>query len=349
MKLTEKSIRCVDNKYILPLNFGILKSGFIVDLENPKTLKVVLTLKKSEYSQINIDDYNSFQLKYNCLITTKYKIKNSKKTTKILNEFFSYSSNYKFLNEQPINEINTRQENNNDIKPKNTNSILNYKNYVYGYNDEFNNVGLNNLNKTYNDFFPKQNDDDYDNYENIVPFNDFSNACDSIFNNENDTIEEYKKTSETLNEKQLNFYEKKNFFKNKIGLLCEITNELKNIYISNKNVYFQSTLLNNLYFYFTNTENNSFESVRLKYNGKIIFEAEKILLNINNNFDQGLYLIPINTNVSNILCSESIDSYELVFDGLTDNKILEELKFFEISKNLCIYSQNNFSPNLIKM
>lgn len=61
-----------------------------------------------------------------------------------------------------------------------------------------------------------------------------------------------------------------------------------------------------------------------------------------------LYLIPINTTGTNST-SNSLDTYELIFDGLAQPVNNLGIKLFEISKYLCYYSVSKHSPNLIKV
>ena len=162
-------------------------------------------------------------------------------------------------------------------------------------------------------------------------------------------IEEYKKE---LEQPEKYYYQKEKLFNKKISLIFEMSKEINELNFLNKSVNFQSNSLSKLYFYFTsnvNNQENIFESIRLKLNGKTIYEAERELLtyNINKNNDNlVLYLIQVNTSNSK---SDDIDNYELVFDGLTQPVNSLGLKLFESGKYMCSYLTSNMYPQIIRI
>ena len=165
----------------------------------------------------------------------------------------------------------------------------------------------------------------------------------------NDEIDEYKNIDDQNNTNQ--YYQNEKLFNKKVSLICDIVKEINYITILDKSISFQSAPFTNLYFYFSNTlndQNNLFDSIRLKLNGKTIYEAEREILtyNVNNENNYKLYLIPTNLFSSK---SNSNDNYELIFDGLTQPFNLLNIKLFESSKHLCMYSDSNQSPNMIKI
>lgn len=101
LKLGSSQITTTNAKYMIPLNFGVM-SGFVVDTENLGTLKILINITKTPSRQINLSDYNGFQLKYKSYIISKYKIKNSSNTVKLLNQYFSNPSNKKLLEEPDV-------------------------------------------------------------------------------------------------------------------------------------------------------------------------------------------------------------------------------------------------------
>lgn len=209
-----------------------------------------------------------------------------------------------------------------------------------------------------NDFYNQPTSSKFYDYENVQPYNaggfnsDGELNCFKTFKNQilpdyvpndeiNDEIEEYKKSEKVINSQ---YFQKKKLFNKKISLFCDMVKEIECSNVLNKNVSFQSKSLNKLYFYFTSDEfkksSNPFESVRLKMNGKTIYEAECELVILNNSSLYQLFSIQINNSESNTL-----DTYELVFDGLEKPLNIMGIKLFEISKYLCCYSRDNYSPS----
>lgn len=369
LKLTSNKIITTNTKYMIPLNFGILMSGFVVDTKNPGTLKILININKTPSRQINLSDYTRFQLKYKSYITSKYIIKNSSNTVILLNQYFSNPSNKKLLEEQVLYSIKNKIiiEPDDELQMTQSSqvsqSIPVYKTTSSLGSSSQNQVPnlfnpdpvLQNYSTIVNSLYSQMPNQGYD-YDNIQAFNStigIDSGCgflgQSLIDYEfNDEIEEYKKI-DTLLDSQ--YYQKEKLFNKRTSLFCDIAKELECLSVSNKNISFQTTPLTNLYFYFnTNNINGIFDSIRLKLNGKTIYEAERemIIDKNNNNESSQLYLIPINTMGTNSMAN-SLDTYELIFDGLTQHVNELEIKLFDISKYLCYYSFSKNSPNLIKL
>jgi len=374
LKINKKQIINIDSKYFMPLELGILTSGFVVNSENINTLRVKFTIKKFPTRQVNLSDYYGFQLKYKSFITPKLKIKNSIRTTKLLNEYFSHPSNKKLLSvdlEPKLkisNEFTTQSTQSTQSAqsaqsaqssqfvqsaqsaqsiPVYRSTMKNQEHYSLNMSNYPNMIGTlyNEIGKCYD-------------YDNIQPFNSLSigdgisNGFQSLIDYElNDEIDEYKKIDDVND--IIQYYQNEKFFNKKITLIYDMVKEINNVGILDKSISFQATPTSNFYFYFSNylNENNHtnlFDSIRLKLNGKTIYEAERVILsfNVNNDNIYGLYLIPNNSFSSK---SNSVDNYELIFDGLTQSLNLLNIKIFESSKYLSIYSNSNQSPNIIKI
>ena len=382
LQLGSSRITTTNTKYMVPLNFGILMSGFVVDSENPGTLKILINIMKSPSRRINLSDYTGFQLKYKSYITSKYKIKNSSNTVKLLNQYFSNPSNKKLLEENVSDSIRNKIIIEPDSELQMTQvsqSIPVYKITGTSGNTSCSTIPTHKVSSHDIRTEPVQKNQlpmldplpDFQNYstivdnlysqiarydyDNIQAFN--STGCvdsayglvgQSLIDYEfNDEIEEYKKIDTSLGSQ---YFQKEKLFNKRISLFCDIAKELECLSVLNKNVGFQSSSLANLYFYFTAVDTNgTFDSVRLKLNGKTIYEAEREMILLNNhNESSQLYLIPINTTGTNST-SNSLDTYELIFDGLAQPVGNLGIKLFEISKCLCYYSISKNSPNMVKM
>lgn len=373
LKLTSSQITTTNTKYMFPLNFGILMSGFIVDIGNQGILKININIAKSQSRQINLMDYMNFQLKYKSYLIAEYKIKNSSNTLKLLNHYYSHPTNKKLLEEPVSDSIKNKIIIEPDIKLQPIQSTQSIPVYKTSFSDSNANIKMttdrnymtqhNQLNSLYNSTPASQQNysnivnslynqmakEGYENTQSFEPFDpteDFGeiygfnqNLIDYEFNDE---IEEYKKI-DTLPSSQ--YFQKEKLFNKKVSFFCDIVSEIECQSITNKSISFQASSLTNLYFY-SNTDNgtNLFDSLRLRLNGKTIYESEReiMLLNCDESFQ--LYFIPINTTKTNIL-----DTYELIFDGLTQPVNKLEIKLFEISKYMSCYSTSNNSPNLIKV
>lgn len=387
LKLTSNQIITINTKYMIPLNFGILMSGFVVDTENLGTLKIIINITKTPSRQINLSDYNEFQLKYKSYITSKYKIKNSSNTIRLLNQYFSNPLNKKLLGEPVSYSIKNKIFIEPDVKLQMTQSaqvsqsipvykttgstgssgfsscstipehkiqsldirkepmLINHEPVLQNYSTIVNSL-YSQMKKGYN-------------YDNIQAFNSAGgDSCDdsccglvgqSLIDYEfNDEIEEYKKIDTSLDSQ---YFQKEKLFNKRISLFCDIAKELECLSVSNKNISFQTTTLTNLYLNFTtNNVNETFNAIRLKLNGKTIYEAEREMIFEKNNIygSSQLYLIPINTTEINSSLN-SLDTYELIFDGLTQPINELGIKLFEISKYICYYSISKHSPKLIKV
>jgi len=357
LKINKKQIINMGSKCLIPLEFDILSTGFIVNPDKAGILKIRFRVEKTSTRNIELKNYLGLEIKYNSFISSKLKIKNSSQTIKLLNHYFSQPNNNFLLS-------NTKSDSKYIPIHKSTNSNLSYdKNQCLdirqeppfilpqNYSNIVNSLYCEMAKGNYYDNMAKGN---YD-YDNIQPYNSscFDGiAFKSLIDNEQDEeIEEYKKVFET-NEKF--YYQKEKLFNKKISLICEIGKELGDLNFSNKSVCFQSNSLSKLYFYFTSNLNNQnqvniFDSIRLKLNGKTIYEAEREILtyNINKNGDNfGLYLIQVNSSNSK---SYDVDNYELVFDGLTQSVNSLGLKIFESGKYLCSYIDSNTSPQIIRI
>jgi len=289
LKLTSNQITITNTKYMIPLNFGILMSGFIVDTENQGTLKILINITKSSSRQINLSDYNRFQLKYKSYMTSKYKIKNSSNTVKLLNHYFSNPSNKKLLEEPkacsgllskiPLSLNDNTIKSFESVLDSNKNKIIIEPNIELQTNQSAQSAqsaqsipiyrtinstipthkiencynssepGSQNYSTIVNSLYNQMAKEGYD-YNDIQAFN--STECgksgyefmgQSLIDYEfNDEIEEYKKI-DTLSNSQ--YFKKEKLFNKKISLFCDITKELECLNVSNKNLSFQSTPLEN--------------------------------------------------------------------------------------------------------
>lgn len=391
LKINKNQITTImGSKYLIPLEFDIINSGFIVNSDNIGVLKITIKVEKSPTRNIEFKNYLGFQIKHKSFISSKLKIKNSHQTIKLLNHYFSQPTNKKLLSNSELEpkyiiEIPTPAmaqttqstqstqftqstqlaqmvQNIPIYKSTHTNSSYN-KNPSLDVRKEPINTYFQesqfptfpqNYSNIVNSLYSEMAKGIYD-YDNIQSFNSSyfdGGAFQSLIDYEqNDEIEEYKKVSET-NEKL--YYQKEKLFNKKISLICEIGKELGDLNFSNKSVCFQSKSLSKLYFYFTSNLNNqnqvnTFDSIRLKLNGKTIYEAEREILtyNINKNSDNfGLYLIQVNSSNSK---PDDIDNYELVLDGLTQPINSLGLKIFETSKYLCSYLDSTISPQIVRI
>lgn len=398
LKMNKKQITNMGSKFLIPLEFDILNTGFIVNPDNMGILKITFRVEKSPTRNIELKNYLGLEIKYGSFISSKLKIKNSSQTIKLLNHYFSQPNNKKLLfktesdskyiielpnqditrseqytqfaqtaqtiqtaqlaqttqNYQPSQYIPIYKSTNANL-PFNKNPSLDIrKEPIITYSQESQFTLPQNYSNIVNSLYGEMAKGNYD-YDNIQPFNSSGldgGALQSLIDYEqNDEIEEYKKVSET-NEKS--YYQKEKLFNKKISLICEIGKELCDLTFSNKSASFQSNSLSKLYFYFTSNLNNQnqvnvFDSIRLKLNGKTIYEVEREILtyNINKNGDNfGLYLIQVNSSNSK---SDEIDNYELVFDGITQPINSLGLKIFESSKYLCSYMDSKISPQIIRI
>jgi hypothetical protein len=380
LKLSNKQITNIGSKTFVPFDFGVLMSGFVVNINDLSTLKVSINIKNASQREINLDDYMGFQLKYKSYISSKYKIKNSHDAIKQLNNYFSQSSNKKLLEKQNnviskifvekefdhalapapapapvqlttnLNHIKTSQKNINSFDIRDGQSLPSFRSVqpLQNYNDI--------VNSLHNQIAQDGCIYNYD-YDNVMAFNSMG-ATDNVgdgfqglINYEfNDEIEEYKTSKEDINQV---YFKKEKLFNKRVSLFCELTKEIKINRMTNDSINFQSSSLTNIYFYFTNQplqQPNLFDSVRLKLNGKTVYETEMEILTLNveeNNSNYNLYMIPINLNLAE---TKEADNYELIFYGMDCALSDTGIKLFEVSKHLCYYEPNsyNYKPNLVK-
>lgn len=384
LKINNKKITNMGLKYFIPLEIGILNSGFVINSDNQGELKVKISIKKTPFRQVNLMDYHGFQIKYKSYIVSKYKIKNSNPTIKLLNQYFSHPSNKKLLSSdlksiqkicfelynpsETTNQTQSFAQSQSQTDPIYKSSIFSSYNKIQRlesrkepqiYSQELYSMGMPNYSNIvgtlYNDMSKS-----YD-YDNVQSFNSggfgdvLGNMFQSSIDNEfNDEIEEYKKID--IDDEKQHYYQKEKIFNKKTSLLCDVIKEINPIVVYDKSVSFQMTPLSNLYFYFSNhlimdNKINLFDSIRLKLNGKTIYETEREILefNVDSGNSNGLYLIPIGSSGLSCSKSNSLDNYELVFDGLTQQLNTIDIKLFESSKYLSYYSDSEPSPCLIKL
>ena len=361
IKIAGKQINKIGNKFLIPLEFGILKSGFPVDTNNITELKLRFDLNKST-KNIAFNCYDGFQIIYKCFINDKYKIKNTSQTIKLLNQFFSNPNNKKLLSE--INEqkhlSNTNkiqvelQDNDKSIPIYYTSNIIKEQQPVQTIFHDY-------ANKIYNDNNSNGNFNNSYDYNNIQPFNcgnqesdtnkfsiqygsnRFQNLLDYEFNEQ---VEEYKKTNESENSM---YFQNKKIFNNKVNLITTIGSEISYKISNNKTIIFNSKSFSNLYFYFSNDNSrvqlNLFNGIKLKLNGKTVWESDIELLYTNTICsDFLLYTISYEFNSKT---SDGVNNLELTFNNLTIPINLIGLKLIEYSNYMCSYSNGNV--NLITL
>lgn len=356
LKINKNQIINIGSKYLIPLEFDIINSGFITNSDNVGVLKITIKVEKSPTRNIELKNYLGLQIKYKSFISSKLKIKNSSQTVKFLNHYFSQPNNKKLLSNlaldskyiienqtQPVQPNQLAQPVQNIPVYTSINANLPHKiNYSLDIIKEpslyflgTQNTCPQNYSNIVNSLYGEIEKRNYV-YNNVQSFNSYGfdggAFQSSIDYEQNDEIEEYKKVSES-NEKY--FYQKEKLFNKKISLICEIAKELGD--------------LNNLNILNNQNQVNIFDSIILKLNGKTIFEAERDILNydINKNGNNcGVYLIQINSSNSKL---DDVDNYELSFDGLTQPIHLFRLKIFESSKYLCSYLDSSMSPQIVRI
>ena len=97
LKMNKKQITNIGSKFLIPLEFDILNTGFIVNPDNMGILKITFRVEKSPTRNIELKNYLGLEIKYGSFISSKLKIKNSSQTIKLLNHYFSQPNNKKLL------------------------------------------------------------------------------------------------------------------------------------------------------------------------------------------------------------------------------------------------------------
>lgn len=377
LKIQNKKINLIGNKYFVPLEFGLFSegTGFIPNV-NSKNLKIRIKTNGSLFLNDSSKLNNNLDLIYNVFVINKFKITNTKNTIKLLNNFFSNPNNKKLLDyslqnkskkqvQKVIFESKSNQTTNNcDLPPYLSSQNIPLFNLGSLYNQSFDirpeifrQPRTNDLNDLFSNTYLNNNCRNIYNYDNIQAYNstgfDNSNGDTLLDYNFDEQIDEYKKEPSNDNSVYYNC-QKEKLFNNKVSFISSI---IKQIETKNTNnlVRFQTKSLSSLVFYFMNKDSNElenvkFDNIRLKLNGKTVFESSTVLLNYNmtNKYNKdllslGIYIIPYEFNEN----TDSANNFELVFDSLAMIPATTTINLFYLSKSIYIFEEN--STDLINL